>query len=141
MQAESFLQSQVVLQLLFPMDQAIVLEHPFALTFEQEDAAGRFWRVQRGVLFGCFEEAPNCGGKFVLMVRIKMKGNALNALFVQRSGKAPEVTHVPLPDRKMRNPNGCNVTWLATMRCTLGYASRLYACVSIGSCWRQRCGR
>ncbi|MNG04492.1 hypothetical protein D3C84_876260 [compost metagenome] len=96
MQAEGLFQPQVVLQLLFPMGQTIVFEHPFTLTVQQENPAGRFRHVQGGVLLRCGNKASHGSSQRLMLLRIKIKGNALDLLFMQRPGQAPEMAHAPL---------------------------------------------
>ncbi|WP_185752725.1 hypothetical protein [Pseudomonas fluorescens] len=50
MQPEHTLEAPEILQLLFPVDQAVVFQHPFALTFEQEHAAGFLGNIQQRML-------------------------------------------------------------------------------------------
>ncbi|MCY1462067.1 hypothetical protein D3C87_1832380 [compost metagenome] len=73
MQAENPLEPEKVLQLLFPVGQAIVFQHPFALAFEQENAAGRFGNVQQRVLGGLVEKSLKHCRQFVLMTRVEME--------------------------------------------------------------------
>ncbi|WP_415757018.1 hypothetical protein [Pseudomonas sp. LT1P18] len=50
MQPEHTLEAQEILQLLFSVGQAVVFQHPFSFTFEQEHAAGFLGNIQQCML-------------------------------------------------------------------------------------------
>jgi len=48
------------------------------------------------VLLRCGNKASHGSSQRLMLLRIKIKGNALDLLFMQRPGQAPEMAHAPL---------------------------------------------
>lgn len=92
-QAIALFQAQVDLQALFPMLQAVVLEHPFAFAVQQVNAAGGFGDIERLVLLGRCQKRRDRRGQWLALAWIEMKGVALNTLARESASQVLEVTH------------------------------------------------